>query len=295
MAKKQSKATSLAEQYGFSRAFFASDPELEALLTRAVKGDSKSGGSWDTAKFIAEYRDTKWFKTHSAAYRQNLIQKTSDPKTYSTRLAQTIAALSDEAHKVGAVLTPAQLSALADHALMFGYTDAQIQNSLGSYVKLSGGQFAGEAGTNAMTLQQAAWRNGIRLSDSSLQNWVQQIAKGNHTTDDFQTWVRNQAATLAPGVADQLKSGMDLYDVAQPYIQSMGQLLELPTTDIDLFDPTIRKALNLTGPDGKATTQSLGDFENSLRHDPRYLKTQGAQDQFMSTAHSILSSFGFAS
>jgi hypothetical protein len=234
-------------------------------------------------------------RPHGATYRQNLAQKTSDPATYNVRLSQTLAALTDQAHKMGANLTTSQLKTLADHALLSGYTDSQIQNSLSSYVTMNNGQYYGEANTNALNLQQMAWRNGIKMSDASLQNWVHQIAAGNSTAQDFQTYARNQAATLAPGLAGELKSGQDLYDLASPYIQSMASTLELNPAQLDLFDPKIRGALNMTGADGKATTQTLGDFENSLRHDPRYLQTQGAQNSFSATAHSILSSFGFAS
>lgn len=294
-AKKPSKATTLAEQYGFARSFFASDPELETLLERAIKGDSKDGGSWDTAKFEAEFRDSKWFKTHSATYRQNLAQKTSDPATYKSRLAQTIASLGDQADKMGAVLSASQLSTLADHALLSGYSDNQIQNTLSSYVKMQGSQYFGDANTNAQTLQQSAWRNGVKISPTSLQSWVQQIAGGDKTADDFQTYVRNQAASLAPGMADQLKSGQDLYDLASPYIQSMSSTLEIPTTSIDLFDPTIRNALNTKDQDGKATSQTLGQFEQSLRQDPRWMTTGNARDTFTQNAHQILQSFGFVS
>jgi hypothetical protein len=286
---KKSKATSLADQYGFSRAFFSSDPALSAILAQAVKGN------WTTDKFIAEFRDTKWFKTHGATYRQNLAQKTGDPATWNTRLSQTIASLQDQAHKVGANLTASQLHTLADHALLSGYTDSQLQNSLGSYVSMQGGQYFGDANTNAMNLQQVAWRNGIKIAPGTLQNWVQQIAKGNHTPEDFSTYARNMASTLAPGFSDQLKGGQDLYDLASPYMQQMASTLEVPATDLDLFDPTIRNALNFKGVDGKVTSQTMGDFEQSLRNDPRYMKTQGAQDAFSSTAHNILSAFGFSS
>lgn len=288
MATK-SKATSLADQYGFSRAFFSSDPALDSLLSQAVKGN------WTTDKFVAEFRDTKWFKTHGATYRENLAQKTGDPATWNVRLSQTLASLQDQAHKMGANLTPSQLRTLADHALLTGYSDAQIQNSLGSYVKMANGQYYGDANTNALTLQQSAWRNGIKVSAGSLNSWVQQIASGNRTAQDYQTYIRKQASTLAPGYADQLGAGQDLYDLASPYMQQMASTLEIPATKLDLFDPTIRNALNFKGADGKVTSQTMGDFEQSLRNDPRYMKTQGAQDTFASTAHNILSSFGFAS
>jgi hypothetical protein len=280
---------SQAEKYNFSLAFFNSDPQLKKLLHRAT------AGNWTPDKFTAEYRKTPWFQHHSSTYRTNLATKTSDPQSYTRSLNQTIASLQDEAKKAGAVLSTSQLEKLADHALLYGYSDAQIQNSLGSYVKMSNGQYTGEAGTNAQQLQQSAWRNGVKLSDSSLQSWVRKIETGNATTDDYATYVRNQAKTLAPGLSDQLKTGQDLYDLASPYLSSMSSTLELNQGDLDLFDPTIRKALNSTGADGKPATMSLGDFEQSLRNDPRWMRTKNAQDSFSQTAHSILSSFGFTS
>ncbi len=298
MAKtKAQKEKTLAEQYGFSAAFFSSDPELEKLLNSAV---SAPHGGWDTTKFVAEYRNTNWFKTHGATYRQNLIQKTSDPATYNSRLAQTTTALSREAQKLGAPLSAAQLQSLSEHALLYGYSDSQIQNSLSAYIKMSGSQYFGDANTNAHTLQQSAWRNGVNISPGSLQTWVHQIALGQKTTDDFTTYARTQAASLAPGLAKQLNAGQDLYDLASPYIQSMATTLEIPATKIDLFDPTIRNALNYStaGPSGQPnepTTQTLGQFETSLRKDPRWMATNNARDSIESNAHSILSSFGFTS
>lgn len=294
MAKPTAK--SLADQYGFSQAFFSSDPQLEALLNQAVKGN------WTTDKFTAAYRDSKWFKTHGSTYRENLIQKTSDPATYASRLAQTTTALGQEATKMGAPLSTAQLQALSEHALLYGYTDNQIQNSLSAYIKMGNTGYFGDAGTNAQTLQQSAWRNGINISPGSLQTWVHQIALGQKTTSDFADYARQQAATLAPGLAGELKSGQDLYDLASPYMQSMATTLEIPSTSIDLFDPTIRNALNFTSPAaagsdkaGAPSTMGLGQFETSLKQDPRWMKTQNAQDLFTQNAHSILSSFGFVS
>lgn len=296
-SKEAKKEKDQAAEYGFSKVFFDSDPELKKLLHDATSGKD---APWGTDKFTAEYRDTKWFKTHGATYRENLIQQTSDPATFNARLAQTTSALSDEAHKLGANLSSAQLQKLSQHALLYGYTDSQIQNSLGSYVNMQGSQYFGEAGDNAQTLQQSAWRNGIKISPGSLQSWVQKIASGDATTDDYQTYVRNQAASLAPGLSSELKGGQDLYDLASPYIQSMATTLELPQTSIDLFDPTIRNALNSQATDangkaGEPTTMSLGNFEQSLRADPRWMKTSNARDTFQTTAHSILSSFGFTS
>lgn len=291
MAKVTAKSMKdMAHEYGFALAFFNSDPELLKLFKAAITKNQPPEA------FVASLQGSKWFKTHSSAYRNNLAQKTSDPATWAAKVNQGLASLADSARSMGAELTTAQLKALNEHALLYGYTDAQLKNSLAQYIKLgASGDFMGQAGTDALTLKQTAFRNGIRVSDSSMQNWVRAIESGNRTTNDYQTWIRNQAKTLAPGVSDQLDSGMDLFDVASPYMQQMASTLEIDPSAIDLFDPTIRNALNSKDKDGKAMTQTLGDFENTLRQDPRWMKTNNARDTFSTNARGILSSFGFVS
>lgn len=284
------KAKDKAEEYGFATAFFNSDPELKKLFAKAVKVNMPSQA------FVAALQATSWFKHHSSAYRQNLAQSTSDPATWKARTAQSLASLADTARSMGAVLSSAQLKALNDHALMFGYTDAQVKNSLASYItQNNAGNFTGQAGADALTLKQSAFRNGINISDASMQSWVRSIEAGNNTPDDYVSWIRDQAKTLAPGFAKQLESGMDLADIASPYMQSMSKILELDPADITLFDPSIRKALNVKQKDGTSTSMGLGDYENTLRQDPRWMKTQNAQDTFATEARGVLSSFGFLS
>jgi hypothetical protein len=101
------------------------------------------------------------------------------------------------------------------------------------------------------------------------------------------------AKTLAPGFASQIDAGQDLYDIAQPYLQAKAQLLQLDPAKIDLQDPDIRKALSAKDSAGKPTSQSLWEFEDSIRQKPEYLKTDAARDQAYSTAHKVLDDFGF--
>jgi hypothetical protein len=73
----------------------------------------------------------------------------------------------------------------------------------------------------------------------------------------------------------------------------MSQILELPGGSINLFDPTVKKALQYKDPTtGQSTVKPLWQFENELRGDPRWKKTQNAQDSLMQVAHHVLSDFG---
>lgn len=81
-------------------------------------------------------------------------------------------------------------------------------------------------------------------------------------------------------------------DLASPYMQSMGNILEVNPGELDLFNPTIRKALQATDDKGQPTSKPLWQFENELRKDPRWLKTKNAQDSLLSAGHQVLSDFG---
>jgi hypothetical protein len=276
-----------ARDYGFQLAFLKSDPDLYKLFKEAVDN------GWDAQKFQAELMQSKWYRTHGENYRQTVALQKTDPATYKSRLASLVGQIADKAAAMGVTFSDKQLNNLATHSLMFGWNENQLNNVMAKYITFSGAK--GQAANNISAMQQAAWRNGLKFSGDTYRTWAQKIARGDNTVDDFQKYVRKQAAGLAPSYADELNSGVDLWDVAQPYMQSMAQLLELNPADISLFDPTIRGALSAKGPDGKPTSKSLWQFENEVRQDPRWLKTKNAQDAVYSVSHQVLQTFGLMS
>ena len=82
-------------------------------------------------------------------------------------------------------------------------------------------------------------------------------------------------------------------DLAAPYLQTMSQILELPAGSIDLFDKTVKGALQYKDPQsGQNSVKPLWQFENELRSDDRWKATKNAQDSMMQVAHQVLSDFG---
>jgi hypothetical protein len=73
----------------------------------------------------------------------------------------------------------------------------------------------------------------------------------------------------------------------------MSDILEIPDTAIDLFDPQIRSAMAYTLPDGKIGTKSIYNFEKELRKDDRWQYTNKAREQAASVATTVLRDFGF--
>lgn len=277
-----------AEDYGFALSFLKSDSELYNVFKQAV------AGTWTPAKFVAAVKNTKWYQTHGANYRTSLALEKSDPATFNEKVAQKFAEIADLSKSLGSTGYSKTITQLARNAVMFGWGDSQVRDALASYIRITNGKGIGQAGDIAQQLRQTAWRNGVRISDSFIQTYAQQIAAGNLTVNDAQRQLREKyGVAVAPEFAKQLAGGMDLYDLASPYIQSMATTLEMNPADIDLFDPTIRSALASTGPDGKTTRKTLYEFEQQLREDPRYMKTKGAQDSVMSIGKKVLQDFGF--
>lgn len=279
-------AAELAAEYGWSLALLKSDKSLWNLFNSAVKGN------WTSEKFVAKVKTTAWYKKNGESVRQYYVLKSTDTATLNARRSALIAQIQDAASQMGAVIPSKKLAGIAEQALMFNWNDAQLKNTMGSYVKAVNGVYSGAAATDTEQLRQTAWRNGIQLSSPTLQNWAALIAKGNGSVQMFQTQVRNLAKSLAPGYAQELDAGMDLYDIAQPYLQSKAKILEMNPADIDLFDPDVRKAMSGTTKDGKPASTSLWQFEQSLRQDRRWLGTQNAQDSLMNVGHQVLRDMG---
>jgi len=151
----------------------------------------------------------------------------------------------------------------------------------------------GPAGKYFVTAKRLAAQNGVMLSDSAATAYANSIVSGKVSEDTVFSTIRESAANAFPSMADKIKQGIDLKTLADPYIQSMSNILEVPDTAIDLFDPKIRGALSFTLPDGKVGTKSIYDFEKELRQDPRWQYTKNARQQASSIATTVLKDFGF--
>ena len=151
----------------------------------------------------------------------------------------------------------------------------------------------GPSGKYFTEVKNLAARNGIMLSDEAATDYANKIVAGALDANTAFNTIRESAASAFPQLADKIKSGIDLKTLADPYIQSMSNILELPSTAIDLFDPKIRSALSFTLPDGKVATKSIYDFEKELRQDPRWQYTNNAKKTVADSTLRVLQDFGF--
>jgi hypothetical protein len=288
----------LASEYGYAASFLNSVPELKSLFKTAV------AQTWTPAEFTAKLQATKWFQGASVAVRNGQLQKSSDPATWAQNVAEVTATIQQQAGSMGAQMSSSVEQQMASDAVMHGWTPAQLQQQMASYVTTMGstGHFAGQAGTNEQTLQKLASDYGQTMSDPSLKSWVQKIAAGSATSEDYQAQLKASAASLYPQYAKQINAGSTLNDIAQPYIQQMATTLEMDPNTITVADKHIQSALNgqPSGTGGSAAANpnpqgmNMYDFTNMLRQDPSWATTKNAQDAAGTASRSILQSFGFS-
>lgn len=286
----------LAEMYGLSSRLINSSKELKKLFNKAV------AGSWSATRFQANLKNTKWWRDQSDTLRKYLVLKYTDPSTWNQKRQNAIAELSRMATEVGlsqqlwgqvkksGTVYSGLLHDAVYNKLALGWTDARLKDWLGSHAKAHGGIMYGEAGEAFDKLHQIAYMNGMQYG-SYYERAARNIVSGKSTLETEEAKIRRDAAATYSAYADQIKAGQNVLDLAAPYIKSVSQILEIPESDIDLFDKYVHNAMS----GGHAGENfPLWDFQRIVRGDPRWKKTNNARESIMGVAHQVARDFGMA-
>jgi hypothetical protein len=281
----------LAESYGLSSALINSSKELKKLFGQAVSG------SWSAARFQAALKNSNWWKTQSDTLRKYITSKTTDPATWTQQSATANWKLNALAVQVGLgnqIINgkpTALLKAAAYNSLALGWSDARVKDWFGTKVGIHGGGMWGEAGDAWDKLHETSYLNGMGYSTQWYKNAATAVASGRQALTTYQDQIRQQAAAKYSAYAGQIRAGQNAIDLAAPYIKSLSTLLELPETDVDLYNTHIAKAMSAKGgTDGGQ--MPLWQFENEIRDDPLWRKTNNARESMMTVAHQVAKDFG---
>lgn len=282
----------LAESYGLTSALINSSKELKNLFNQAVSG------SWSAAKFQAKLKNSKWWKSQSSSLRKYITTKFTDPATHSQNWNNAQYKVNQLAVQVGLgnqINSKGKSSKLLYDAiyksLALGWSDARIKDWFGARATTHGGVMWGEAGEAFDKMHEIAYMNGMRYSQDWYKKNAQSIASGKSTIETLEAQIRKAAAGRFSAFGEQILAGQNAIDLAAPYIKTVSQLLELPETDVDLFDKHVYGAMN----GSKAgANYPLWQFENDVRNDPRWRKTNNARESLMTVARQVAKDFGLA-
>jgi hypothetical protein len=273
-------------QYGAVGVFAQQQPEINALLQRAINEE------WDSARFERELWNTNWWKSLNESGRQLAVLQATDPASYNSQIQQQVARIDLIARQLG--VTQIDEVTLAYHSLLNGWDDTMLRAAVVDRAQIFGtdqGALVGAAGEVESHIRQTYANYGIPISDGTIQYYARNILSGRDTIGGVDNVARAQAAKMYPGFADQINAGQTLRQIADPYIQTMANTLELADTDIKLDDPYIRQALQ----DANGGVVPLWQFERKLKSDPRWDKTKQAANETYAVLQQIGNDWGFSS
>lgn len=285
--KKDKHLRNLAMDYGWAMSVFEEFPELMGVFKEAVKNN------WSVARFQAEVQDTNWFKKHSDTWRTNTYLKLTDPKTYDERVNKVERGLADAAGSLGIDLGSKQLKEMSEQAFLHGWDETKINNVLARMVKITGKhEVGGDLAAIQDRLNAFAFANGVTITRGTMQKWLRGVVRGTGTEQEFQNYIQRMASAKFPNWAKEIKAGMTVAELAEPYRQTMAELLEINPNEISMNDRTLRRAMSFKNEKGEWDSVAIGDFEDMLRKDKRWQYTDNAREQVSAIAGGLLKMFG---
>jgi murein DD-endopeptidase MepM/ murein hydrolase activator NlpD len=262
-------------------------PDLKAILNSAVSQQ------WSAAKFTAAVQASPWYQQHSDTARNLLMTQAADPAAYQQEITNKADQISILAGQLGHTV---DTTALATQALLYGWDDNQLQTQI-AHGGLSGagnGALVGSAAQLSTQLEQTMTSYGVPYTQDYVNAAVNSIQQGYNTLDGYVQIARQQAKTQYPQYATQLDQGQTMVQIADPYMAQMAKTLELNQNQVTLNDPYIQKALSVRDPQsGAVTSQSMWQFTQNLKQDPRYDHTDQAKTDAYTTLAQIGKDFGF--
>lgn len=287
----------MAARYGLAAEVLRQNKQIRDLVKEAVKN------GYDQTIFQAKLKNTKWWRTTTDAERKYFFLRASDPATYKQKHDAYLFSMNQLAVTVGLgnqLGKGNKPSAMLERAIQYkmreGWTDDRVKAYFGQSVGMHGGEMFGQAGEAYDQIFSLAYNNGLSFSKDWYTTNIRNVVSGRSTVEALSADIRNKAASKYYSFADQIKAGQNVMDLAQPYISSVANILELPATDVGLNNKWVNKAMTSKVAAGQqpGTQYPIWQFENDLRSDPLWKKTNNARETMFGIAHQVAKDFGVA-
>lgn len=274
------------EEYGYIAELAKSVPDIQKVLTDAITN------GWTPTRFTAAIQSTNWWKKTSESQRQVEVLKKTNPGEYRRQRQQMVDNMVTLARNLGVEEGSQRIFILAEKALALGWSNDEIQRYLAADVKVKATGNTGQTAVTVDSLKEQAAQYAVPMSDATLQQWTTQVLRGMVPMESFQSYLKEQAKSLFPGLAKAIDSGVTVEQYVEPYKQLTAQTLEVNPESITINDPRVQKALFSQTKDGTRTSMTLSDYTKYLRSTPDFRKTRQASEQAAGFAQMTSELFG---
>lgn len=251
---------------------------------------------WDDNVLQGQLRASPQWKGVSDATRawNQLVQQ--DPAEAQAQRVQKQADVTNMFKAMGVPLDQNKVASISEQALQEGWDATQLKNAV------AGGLYAGDAGGKAVvdenTLTQIGKEWGFDISPSEMTTWIQGIANGTLTTQDYQAQLQQRALQTYgsnQGLANAIQNGTSPKAFYQPYADVVNRELGVPVEQQDWKDPKYQVAMNYTDPTtGDKRPMNVDEWQQQIRSNPVYdwKHSRTANDLAGNLTSTILNTFG---
>lgn len=272
-----------AQAFGITEALKKAYPELERVWELFLAGNITD------AKLA--YYETSYYKNLSTTAKNRGGLKASQPGVYDQQLEQYRLQQRKRLVEKGITLDDTSFNSLTAEAFDKGFDDNQLDlKAIGAFTGRLGGTPLGQV----ESLKAYANSFGMSYQQKDFDSWSRNIFSGTITPEDLQAQIRRDAASAFPAYSEQINKGISVDALASAYKSSMANILEIDPDSVGYNDPTLRKALQYIGADGKPATKPLWQFEKELRSDSRWEYTNNARNTVDSLSLKVLRDWGLA-
>lgn len=294
--KAATAAANLKASYGFVSMLASAVPEIGRLMKQAVKE------KWTSERFQMAVANTKWWKKTPAATRQWVTQKVSDPASAAAALASGGSSVMHIAGGLGlGAVSQQRAQQIWLYGQLHGYDEASMRGLIFRNISsgVSDAEASGEFGSLLNQAGEMAANYGYAPKDLAAQ--VRAAASSGLTYGDtgqdalagFETKLKNYAKAKYGAFADRIDAGETVRDIAQPYIDTYAQVLEVNPQDVGISDNLVQKWLQGKAEAGKPPAAvPVWQAEQDLRKDPRWGYTNNAKQSAAEVATTIGKAFG---
>lgn len=221
--------TYVQAHYGYA-GWALDHPELGPLLRQAA------AEGWDEARLTGAVQATNWWKSTSDTARSWDVLSQSDPASAWQQIGNRLGEIERQASQLGVTIRDGRMSNIVRDSLRYGWDAEAISRALYGEARFDP-QAGGTIGTTTAAIRGRAAEFGIPMSEREAFRWSVKVGTGMENESGLDAELRTQAEAMFPSMVNRLKNGATVTDIAKPYLDMAGQLLEIDPAQIRLSDP----------------------------------------------------------
>jgi hypothetical protein len=191
----------------------------------------------------------------------------------------------------GMSLTPEEIDYLARVAQQQSFSSEQLDTMLvdiANWDKLESGTLT--ASRDQIKALSSSYLVG--MSEQTIQDWSEKIAKGQATAASIESYLRNQAKVMNPWMAQYIDQGLSPAELLQTSRDLIAENLELDANTVDFSQDRYMSLATVTDDKGNTRLASQQELLKNIRKDAAWSQTAQAKNVVSGTAQLIASIFG---